>query len=211
MEAGIDGFALNFAGDSYTSTQLNYAYQAAAAVGFKLFLSFDYAANNGNPSFPQFTAGNVINWINTYKDEEAQFLYNGQPLVSTFEGVANAGDWPSIISATGCFFAPDWTSAKGTPSTFDVVDGALSWDVWPNGPTGIWPGIDTDWIDILGPNKAYMMGVAPWFYTNLPGKNWLWRGDNLWHDRWQQVIETQPELVEVSICPHVYTYITDRP
>ncbi|GIC85958.1 uncharacterized protein Aud_002317 [Aspergillus udagawae] len=32
---------------------------------------------------------------------------------------------------------------------------------------------------------AYMTPVSPWFYTNLPGygKNWLWRGDHLWHDR----------------------------
>jgi len=38
------------------------------------------------------------------------------------------------------------------------------------------------------------------FYTNLPqwDKNWLWRGDDLWHDRWQQIIEMQPSLVEVT-------------
>lgn len=44
-----------------------------------------------------------------------------------------------------------------------------------------------------------MMPVAPWFYTNLPqwSKNWVWRGDNLWADRWEQIIELQPDLVEV--------------
>lgn len=37
---------------------------------------------------------------------------------------------------------------------------------------------------------TYMMPVSPWFYTNLPGylKNWLWRGDDLWFDRWVQVL-----------------------
>ncbi|KAL2125844.1 hypothetical protein VTI74DRAFT_2520 [Chaetomium olivicolor] len=32
------------------------------------------------------------------------------------------------------------------------------------------------------------MPVSPWFYTNLPQwkKNWMWRGDNLWFDRWQE-------------------------
>lgn len=44
-----------------------------------------------------------------------------------------------------------------------------------------------------------MMPVSPWFYTNLPGynKNWLWRGDDLWYQRWRQVWFIQPELVEI--------------
>ena len=42
-----------------------------------------------------------------------------------------------------------------------------------------------------------MMGVSPWFYTNVPGKNWLWSGDDLWYNRWQQAIELQPELVQI--------------
>ena len=48
--------------------------------------------------------------------------------------------------------------------------------------------------------KAYMMGVSPWFYTNLPRyqKNWLWRGDDLWHHRWEQILDLQPDLVQVS-------------
>ncbi|MCJ1475766.1 hypothetical protein MMC13_004430 [Lambiella insularis] len=191
--AGIDGFALNIAGDGYTSTQLGYAYDAADAAGnFKLFISFDYAAN---PAFVGDVQG-VSSIINTYKGRKSQYLYDDAPLVSTFEGTTSAGDWPAIKSATGCFFVPDWTSAKGTPNTFANVDGALSWDVWPFGPTGIDPTIDSDWKDILG-SKVYMMGVSPWFYTNLPSKNWLWRGDNLWYDRWQQVLEVDPDMVEI--------------
>jgi hypothetical protein len=47
-----------------------------------------------------------------------------------------------------------------------------------------------------GTGLPYMMPVSPWFYTNLPGfggKNWLWRGDDLWYDRWSQIIYNQPE------------------
>jgi glucan endo-1,3-alpha-glucosidase len=44
MEIGIDAFALNNAIiDSYTPTQLANAYQAAEEVGFKVFISFDFA------------------------------------------------------------------------------------------------------------------------------------------------------------------------
>ena len=51
-----------------------------------------------------------------------------------------------------------------------------------------------------------MMPVSPWFYTNLPQykKNWVWRGDDMWHNRWQQVLKVQPQFVEVSqpLVPH---------
>ncbi|OHX00510.1 alpha-glucanase [Colletotrichum incanum] len=43
------------------------------------------------------------------------------------------------------------------------------------------------------------MPVSPWFYTNLPGynKNWLWRGDHLWYDRWVQANVLMPEWVQI--------------
>jgi glucan endo-1,3-alpha-glucosidase len=49
-DIGIDAFALNCASvDSYTPTQLALAYQAAEAVDFKVFISFDFAYwNNGD-------------------------------------------------------------------------------------------------------------------------------------------------------------------
>ncbi|KAK0100858.1 hypothetical protein ONS95_007305 [Cadophora gregata] len=45
----------------------------------------------------------------------------------------------------------------------------------------------------------YMMPVSPWFFTNMPGfeKNWMWRGDSLWYDRWEQVKYLQPEFVQI--------------
>lgn len=57
---------------------------------------------------------------------------------------------------------------------------------------------DASYIDTLN-GQPYMMGVSPWFYTNLPGfrKNWLWRGDDLWFDRWTNVLYLQPEYVQI--------------
>lgn len=64
-------------------------------------------------------------------------------------------------------------------------------------------------------SKPFMMPVSPWFYTNLPSKNWLWRGDNLrvisdkivgharltiatrWHASWQQAQQLNPALIEI--------------
>jgi Glycosyl hydrolase family 71 len=47
--------------------------------------------------------------------------------------------------------------------------------------------------------KPYLMPVSPLFFINLPGynKNWLWRGDDLWYTRWQEVLYFQSEFVEI--------------
>ena len=65
---------------------------------------------------------------------------------------------------------------------------------------------DKAWMSTLG-SKAFMMGVSPWFYTNLPqwNKNWLWSTDTLWHDRWLQAIELQPTLIEVMTPPYFFS------
>ncbi|PGH07312.1 aminopeptidase I [Blastomyces parvus] len=195
-EAHIDGFALNIGPqDSYTDDVLRKAYDAAAAVGdFTLFLSFDYLS--GGP----WPIDRVIQTINSYKDKPAQFKYKNKPLVSTFEGVNNIYDWESIKPATGCFFMPSWTSLgpHGHERVMNIIDGAFSWDAWPEGAQSKSTGTDEAYLSLLC-DKPYMMPVSPWFYTDLPqwGKNWLWRGDDLWHDRWQQVIELQPAMVQI--------------
>ena len=62
--------------------------------------------------------------------------------------------------------------------------------MWPDGPHDMTAAPDRQWQAALRPaRKSYMMGISPWFYTDLPayGKAWVWRGDGLWWDRWQQV------------------------
>jgi len=79
-----------------------------------------------------------------------------------------------------------------------VVDGLFSWAAWSWGNRDMDTYVDASYLQYLN-GKPYMMPVSPWFYTNLPGfnKNWLWRGDDMWFDRWQQVQSWQPEWVEI--------------
>lgn len=169
------------------------AEQTSDETDFKLFFSFDYA---GGGLWPQ---KNVTTLIEEYKTNEAYFMHNGQPLVSTFEGTESADQWDEIKNATGCFFIPSWSSlgAKVAMQT-KVVDGLFNWDAWPSGPIDMTTEVDDSYVYYLN-GSAYMMPVSPWFYTNLPGydKNWLWRGDSLWYDRWNQVFDLQPEFVEI--------------
>ena len=197
QQAHIDGFAMNIAPqDSYTDDVLSMAYEAAAEIGnFTMFLSFDYLS--GGP----WPIDRVIQTINAYRDSPAQYNYQGKPLVSTFEGAGNTQDWPAIKSEADCFLVPSWTSMgpDGFKSVLDIVDGAFSWDAWADGAQSKSSDSDRAWMDAVG-DKVYMMPIAPWFYTDLPqwGKNWLWRGDDLWYERWQQAIELQPQMIEVS-------------
>ena len=113
--AGIDAFALNVgATDQTTTTQIPQAYTAAAQIGFKVFLSFDYAAQG------PWSSEAVISTIRTYANSPGQFKVNRLPLVSTFEGTAKASDWAAIRHSTPLFFVPEWTSIA--PNDFKSSD-----------------------------------------------------------------------------------------
>lgn len=143
----------------------------------------------------------VINLINQYKGSSAHYYFSGQPFVSTFEGPERAKDWTTIKGSTGCYFVPDWSS-RGAKAAMElaggVADGLFSWAAWPWGPRDMDTYVDASYLQFLN-GKPYMMPVSPWFYTNMPGfdKNWLWRGDDMWFDRWLQVQYWQPEWVQI--------------
>ncbi|KAI9831143.1 MAG: hypothetical protein M1819_005231 [Sarea resinae] len=194
-DAHIDAFALNFAANSpELIPSLTAAYNAANQLGnFSLFISFDYSGNG------PWAGQTVVNTINQFKDEPSQYLVDGKPFVSTFEGPNNAADWGWIKSQVPIYFVPCWTSV-GPEFIADNsnTDGGFSWNAWPTGANDMNTEGDSAWMSALG-SKPYMMPVSPWFFTDLPSydKNWLWRGDDLWYDRWQQVLEMDPPMVEI--------------
>ncbi|KZF26917.1 glycoside hydrolase family 71 protein [Xylona heveae TC161] len=194
-DAHIDAFAMNIGvGSDQNLPSLQAAYQAANQIGgFGLFISFDYMANGA------WDAGDVVNLLNTFKDEPSQFKVDGIPLVSTFEGANNGGDWTWIKQQLDVYFVPCWSTLGAADVALDSnVDGGFSWNAWPDGASDMESVFDKAYIEALG-DKSYMMPVSPWFYTNLASyeKNWVWRGDDLWFDRWQQIIELQPAMVEI--------------
>ncbi|KAK3896385.1 glycoside hydrolase, partial [Staphylotrichum tortipilum] len=199
----IDGFVLNIAPqDPSTLPSVALAFEAAESLNFTLFFSFDYLAQGPWP------ADAVTALLQKHTPSPAYFKPNGKrPLVSTFEGPANAGDWPAIKAATDALFVPDWGSvvpAEAVGLAGGVADGLFTFDAWPEGDTNMTVDGDRAVQEALrgkegGGGGVYMMPVAPWFFTNLPGfnKNWLWRGDELWDMRWAQVMEVQPDFVQI--------------
>ncbi|OJJ98707.1 hypothetical protein ASPACDRAFT_30615 [Aspergillus aculeatus ATCC 16872] len=205
IDAHVDAFALDIANGWYANEpSLALAFEAAETSGFQLFFSFDYA---GNGSWAQ---EDVIALISQYKGSSAYYHYNGQPFVSTFEGPGNAEDWVTIKVQTGCFLIPDWSSLGAIPAAAAAngVDlaltwapsGFLGWAGWPWGDSNMTTFVDASYIETLNSSgKPYMMPASPWFYTNMPGydKNWVWRGDDTWYQRWIQIWYMQPEFVEI--------------
>lgn len=87
MDAHIDAFALNMAWEDDTNNpSVGMAFTAANVMGFKLFLSFDYA---GNGPWDQDV---ITSMIQQYSSNSAYFQYNGRPFVSIFKGPGNADD-----------------------------------------------------------------------------------------------------------------------
>ncbi|KAL4803057.1 glycoside hydrolase [Aspergillus unguis] len=207
--SSIDAFALNAGyGASENEQSFRNAFSVAQELDFKLFFSLDYSTTK-NTTWPK---EKVVDLLRNYSTHSAYFRHdNGQALVSTFEGFSAEDQWSDIKSELAkdknvgkdkcCFFIPDWTSVgPKRASEPDVVDGLLSWDAWPYGAQEMNTTEDKLYMDILG-TKPYVMPVSPWFYTNLKqfDKNWVWRGDDLWYTRWQQIlgIQPQPEYVEI--------------
>lgn len=151
MEIGIDGFALNNANiDSYTPTQLANAYQAAQEVGFKVFISFDFAYwNNGNTA--QITA-----YMQQYANHPAQAMYDGGAIVSTFVG--EYFDWAPVKAAVShkIVALPMMEDPIQVNQLHTSFDGAFSWYAWPtDGGNSIIPGpMTTVWDDKFIANLA---------------------------------------------------------
>ncbi|KAF1949169.1 glycoside hydrolase [Byssothecium circinans] len=212
--AGIDGFVLNI-GTPWAGTietQVSLAFQASNEVAneFKLFFSFDY--NGGSADVKAWPSGDVSKALSAYIENYSYAKHpytrgqnTGKAIVSTFEGPDNVGDWTSLkaqFSSRGIYFIPNYSSKDPAwhKQHLDVIDGVFSWNMWPNGPHDMDTNPSTDpdvaWKSV---NGQYMMGVSPWFFTDLPNyqKRMLWRGDDLWHQRWEHVYDIKPQFVQI--------------
>jgi len=157
--AGIDAFALNIATDavdSFTDTQLGYAYESAANNGMKVFISFDY--NYWGAGSEAAVGAKVA----TYGVKEGQLKIGNKVFVSSFigRGALNVDAVRSAASGLELYVVPNfWPSDEG----YGSVDGAFNWAAWPsdgnnNPPSGTVVSVhdqDNAYVGALG-DKAYM-------------------------------------------------------
>ena len=200
--AGIDAFALDIGTDSYTETQLKYAYDSAATNGMNVFLSFD---------FNSYTTANISGIgaiLQEFGSKPAQLKVGGKVFVSTFAG--DGLDLGAVASAAGyarsdLFFAPNFQ-----PSALSDADAGFNWVAWPNNgnnkaPDGTNKTVsngDTSYTNVLGSSKPYMAPVSPWFFTHYGpevkySKNWVFPADTLWYDRWNDILTLSTQYLEI--------------
>ena len=131
---GIDAFALNIGVDSYTDTQLGFAYDSANNNGMKVFISFDF-----NWYSPTSGASAVGAKIAQYASKPAQLMVDGKVFASSFAG--DGLDLATMRSAAGVevFWAPNFHPDQSDFSTVDI-DGALNWLASDSGYNTSWMG-----------------------------------------------------------------------
>lgn len=201
-DAGIDAFALNIGVDPYTDTQLGYAYDSAAANDMKVFISFDFNW------FSTSDAGKVGQMIAKYGVKPAQLVVDGKIFASSFAG--DGLDVAALRAAAGVevFFAPNFhPELSPDPKS---IDAALNWMGWdnngnnkaPNGAGNVTVADgDANYLKWLG-DKPYIAPVTAWFSTHFGpevsySKNWVFPGDTLWYNRWNEILTLQPRFVEI--------------
>ncbi|KAL1871999.1 hypothetical protein VTK73DRAFT_1743 [Phialemonium thermophilum] len=200
---GIDAFALNIGTDPYTDTQLDYAYQSAANNDMKVFISFDF-----NWFHPATDAATVGAKIAQYANRPAQLRIDNKVFASSFAG--DGLDVAAMRAAAGVpvFWAPNFSPQFGTD--FSVVDGALNWMAWPNNGNNKAPtpghNVSVHDGDVVYVNalqgKPYIAPVSPWFSTHFGpevpySKNWVFPGDLLWYNRWNEILALGPRFLEI--------------
>ncbi|WWC88643.1 uncharacterized protein L201_003556 [Kwoniella dendrophila CBS 6074] len=201
---GIDGFALNIGLDWYTQPQLDLAYKAAEQVGnFDCFISFD---------FNWYTTTNVSGvseMMARYNNLPAQLKVDNKPFVSSFIG--DGFNWSAVATSLNqeIYAVPFWAPTQDNANNAGL-SGLFSWTAWAskdNGPIDepLTTKQDEAYIDVVTKaDKVYMAPISSWFFTHFGkevpwSKNWLFKSENLWKDRWDQVLKLGDKLSYLEI------------
>ncbi|PSN70835.1 glycoside hydrolase family 71 protein [Corynespora cassiicola Philippines] len=201
--AGIDAFALNIGKDDYTRAQLEYAYESAAANDMKVFISFDF-----HYFAPATDAAAVGELIKAFGSKEGQLKVDDKVFVSSFVGDGLNVDQVRSASGMDLFVAPNF--APGLTADPSPLDGALNWQAWDSDGNNKAPKAgqnvtvadgDAGYVAWLN-GKDYIAPVSPWFFTHYGpevdySKNWVFPGDLLWYNRWNEVLELGPRFLEI--------------
>ncbi|KAJ3775236.1 glycoside hydrolase [Lentinula raphanica] len=201
----IDAVALNVGRDPWEFQKVQDAYNAAAAVGVGVFISFDYTSFDCN-------VDTTVNWANALSGLPAQFRVDGRPMVSSFSGdCLGPGGWQSVRDRTGGFLMPfiyniDYQQLRRGGS-WGFLDTWQCWGCsWPQGDYDKNTADDHYYMDILGPDR-YAATASPWFFTHYNYKNFILRPDAwLVINRWEELISMRDQLQFVEVLTWYLTF-----
>lgn len=202
QQSGIDGFAINIGPDDWIPGKVPQIYDAAAQCGdFKIFVSLDMNYN--------YDWNTLLDYVRNHFDHPNAFRYNGKFFISTFAGQQHSDDewqnsFKNVLAGEGkdIFFVPSFFyDPNGIFEAHPVMDGWFDWLAWNTGDGYKDTSNDMAALNSANNNgKIYMAGASPWFFTHFGGswnKNWIYKSEQLWPLRWQQIVEFKPHLVEI--------------
>ncbi|KAJ7115612.1 glycosyl hydrolase family 71-domain-containing protein [Mycena crocata] len=194
---GIDAFALNIL--FLILVSVHFAYESAARNGMKVFISYDFNWWNTGQG------AQIGSHLAQYAALPAQLFINNAAFVSSFAG--DGVDVNAMRSAAGraIMFVPNFHPGQGN---FGIIDGALNWS--PNNGNNKAPSAganvsvaagDSSYQSALG-GKPYLAPASPWFSTHYGpevsySKNWVFPGDLLWYNRWNELLRLGPAFIEI--------------
>ncbi|KAK5941705.1 hypothetical protein PMZ80_005655 [Knufia obscura] len=203
---GIDAFALNFNQFADWSRQtVDHLFNSADSYQFKLFFSFDMASG-------YFTdPSQYAQYLSQYMSRNAYFKIRGKPLVTTFGG-GDISDraWRNFKASLDAeiILILGLHSTAANSSLFDQfpsLDGIFNWDSWPNISSGKKPVSTTSDITYHRAAKKsiscklFMMGLSPLQFKHInPQNNWYRRGESNLENRIPQVLDLQPDLLQIQ-------------
>lgn len=151
--------------------------------------------------------------------------FSGDQYGSSF-GLGLCDGWNELRSyvPTNMYFVPGFFFPESTGITIanvsQCVEGLFQWnsawsidgtpvssqtDLVSSSPSYVYlmwlDDISQAWIEALGPNKTYMAGISPTFFTHYGAdslnKNFVYGSENNYATRWQQVTNISAPLVQV--------------
>ncbi|KAH8601291.1 glycoside hydrolase [Bisporella sp. PMI_857] len=205
---GFDAFALNvMSTESWSTDSIGHLFEAALAIGFYLFFSFDMLHFS--------SASAMLPLIEQYAGHGAYYMKNSLPFVSTFYGGRLGIDWENdykkALSDKGIstYFVPNFGDAlqdqsdpSGLYRQFPAVDGLFSWDsAWPfiaEGKTNVSSSVDEAYITAAKEaGKSFMMPISALQFKHLDSaNNWYRRGELNLVQRIPQILAAKPDFVE---------------
>jgi len=211
---GFDAFALNvISTESWSANAIAYLFQAAAAIGFHLFFSFDMT---------YFTDSSQFIWLlQMYVGNPAYYYYNSLPFVSTFRGgdltfghptpqLGWHANYKQSLSGHGIdtYFVPSFSDSSVPPSemydAYPVADGLFSWEsAWPwasEGRAKLNCTTDDDYMAAAkAVKKTFMMPMSSFQFKHLDAwQNWYRRGELTLTERIPHVLNIQPHFLEIQ-------------
>ena len=200
---GIDGLALDVGINDWQPDRVVNALAAAADNdNFTMFISFDMASLPFNYT--------ILSTFHFAANHPNYYRVNGRPFFSTFDGEFNDTFWVDwkVNSGLNPYFCPCWTNYPTVDllQNHPVADCIFTWNAWPARNSGPGAHFNTTGDRNLlasaeATNKTYMAPLSSWFYTHVSSdtfnKHWIYGSEILLPERWQQIVDLQPDFVEI--------------